>query len=231
MQLTAGLNRLFGPKKARNMSAVLSADMVNGFKLFPGFLDRAAAAALVRTLADVVSQAPLVTPCMPRTGKPFSVRMTNAGSHGWFSDRKEGYRYQPVHPETGAPWPAIPAEILALWQIMHPGTALPQCCLINYYEDPKARMGLHVDADEVDFAVPILSISLGDTALFRLGGTARGGKTRSLRVSSGDIVSLGGEARRAYHGIDRTYPGTSTLLAENGFPAGGRLNITLRRVT
>lgn len=213
------------------MSAILSDHMVNGMKLFPGHLDRAEAAALVRCVAEIVAEAPLVTPRMPRTGKPFSVRMTNAGSHGWYSDKQDGYRYQPGHPQTGAPWPAIPPKIMGLWQALHPGAPLPECCLINYYEDPKARMGLHVDADEADFSVPILSISLGDTALFRLGGLARGGKTRSVKLSSGDIVSLGGDARRIYHGIDRLYPGTSTLLAQNGFPAGGRLNITLRRVT
>lgn len=213
------------------MSAIVSDHMVNGLKLFPGHLDRAEAAALVRCIALLVAKAPFVTPHMPRTGKPFSVKMTNAGSHGWYSDQQNGYRYQPAHPDTGVPWPEIPPEIMGLWKNLHPGTPLPECCLINYYEDPKARMGLHVDADEADFSVPILSISLGDTALFRLGGLARGGKTRSVKLSSGDIVSLGGEARRIYHGIDRLYPGTSTVLAENGFPAGGRLNITLRRVT
>lgn len=213
----------------------MSSEMVNGFKLFPGFLGRGQASSLVREVAAIVASAPLVTPCMPRTGKPFSVRMTNAGSHGWVSDKAAGYRYQPCHPQTGDPWPDIPQGILAIWQALHPGAPLPQCCLVNYYEDPKARMGLHIDADEEDFTspapAPILSLSLGDTALFRIGGLARKGPTRSLCLASGDIVSLGAEARRAFHGIDRIYPGTSTLLAENGFPGGGRLNITLRRVT
>lgn len=213
----------------------MSSEMVNGFKLLPGILDRQAASQLVRCAVEIVAAAPLVTPRMPRTGKPFSVRMTNAGSHGWVSDKDLGYRYQPCHPETGRPWPEIPDSILALWQEVHPDAPAPQCCLINYYEDPAARMGLHVDADEADLAsevpAPILSISLGDTALFRIGGLSRKAPTRSLRLASGDIVSLGGEARRAFHGIDRVYPGTSTLLAENGFPSGGRLNITLRRVT
>jgi alkylated DNA repair protein (DNA oxidative demethylase) len=213
------------------MSSALYTDMVNGFKLFPGFIDRKEAGALVRCLGDLVAQAPLITPRMPRTGKPFSVAVTNAGSHGWYSDKQGGYRYQPCHPETGAPWPAIPQQLLDLWRALHPESPSPQCCLINYYEDPGARMGLHVDADEDNIDAPILSISLGDTALFRLGGLQRGGPTRSLKLSSGDIVSLGGEARRAFHGIDRLYPGTSTLLAQNGFRAGGRLNITLRRVT
>ncbi len=209
----------------------MSSDLVNGFKLFPEFLGREAAAGLVRTVADIAAEAPFVTPRMPRTGKAFSVAMTNAGSHGWFSDQKDGYRYQPGHPETGRPWPPIPGTLLDIWREVHGAEPLPECCLINYYEDPKARMGLHVDADEDDFSVPILSLSLGDTALFRIGGPQRKGPTRSLRLASGDIVSLGGAARRAYHGIDRIYPGTSQLLADNGFPEGGRINITLRRVT
>lgn len=209
----------------------MSSDLVNGFKLFPEYLDRLTTARLVRQIADIAAQAPFITPGMPRTGKPFSVMMTNAGSHGWYSDRQGGYRYLPEHPETGRPWPAIPADILTIWNDLHPEAPAPQCCLINYYEDPGARMGLHADVDEHDFSVPILSLSLGDTALFRLGGLTRKGPTRSIRLASGDVVSLGGEARRAYHGIDRVYPGTSKLLADNGFEAGGRLNVTLRRVT
>lgn len=209
----------------------MSSNRVNGFRVFPGFLDRGAAGALVRLVAGIARDAPFVTPRMPRTGKAFSVRMTNAGSHGWFSDRQGGYRYQPCHPETGQPWPPVPSAILEIWQALHPGAPPPECCLINYYENPRARMALHVDADEEDFSVPILSVSLGDTALFRIGGAARRDPTSSLRLASGDVVSLGGEARRAYHGIDRVWPGTSTLLAQNGFPRGGRINLTLRRVT
>lgn len=209
----------------------MSSEMVNGFKHFPEFLDRGAASELVQDVAQIIAAAPLVRPHMPRTGKPFSVLMTNAGSHGWFSDKAAGYRYQPVHPITGDQWPTIPDCVLGVWQALHRDAPPPQCCLVNYYEDPGARMGLHVDSDEEDFSVPILSLSLGDTALFRIGGLQRAGPTRSLRLASGDIVSMGGAARRAFHGIDRIYPGTSTLLAQNGFPAGGRLNITLRRVT
>jgi len=134
--------------------------------------------------------------------------MTTAGSHGWFSDKAAGYRYQPCHPQTARPWPQIPHGILAIWRAVHPGAPPPQCCLINYYEDPRARMGLHVDADEADFSVPILSLSLGDTALFRIGGLTRKAPTRSVRLASGDVVSLAQDARRAFRGIDRVYPGT-----------------------
>jgi DNA oxidative demethylase len=209
----------------------MSSHMVNGFQFLPEFLDRKAALQVLKVIKNLSVSAPFYTPVMPRTGKAFSVKMTNAGTLGWVSDQEGGYRYQTVHPRTGQPWPQIPQEIISLWRKVHKEAPLPECCLINYYQDPKARMGLHVDADEEDFSAPILSLSLGDQALFRIGGQARKGPTRSLRLSSGDVVSLGGEARRIYHGIDKVYPGTSTLLKEAGFPDGGRINVTLRRVT
>jgi alkylated DNA repair protein (DNA oxidative demethylase) len=87
-------------------------------------------------------------------------------------------------------------------------------------------MGLHQDKDEEDFAAPVLSVSLGDSAVFRVGGSSRKAATRAFELKSGDVVVLGGEDRLAYHGIDRILPGTSSLL-----PEGGRLNLTLRRVT
>ena len=162
---------------------------------------------------------------MPKSGKPMSVRMTNCGPLGWFTDETHGYRYQPTHPETGRPWPPIPEVLLRAWDdlahYLHP----PEACLINYY-GADARMGLHQDRDEQDFTAPVVSLSLGDTGLFRIGGTTRGEPTQSFRLASGDAVVLGGPARLAFHGIDRIMPGTSTLL-----PQGGRINLTLRRVT
>jgi alkylated DNA repair protein (DNA oxidative demethylase) len=101
----------------------------------------------------------------------------------------------------------------------------PEACLVNVY-DPKARMGLHQDRDEADLKAPVVSLSLGDTGLFRFGGTARGGPTRSVRLQSGDALVLGGPSRLVFHGIDRLIASTSTLL-----PEGGRINLTLRRVT
>jgi alkylated DNA repair protein (DNA oxidative demethylase) len=160
---------------------------------------------------------------MPKTGKPFSVRMTNCGPLGWVSD-ESGYRYQPLHPETKEPWPLLPAPLLALWEELSGYPHPPEACLVNYYA-AGAKMGLHQDRDEQDFDAPVLSISLGDAALFRIGGTTRGGKTASLKLASGDVLVFGGAARLAYHGIDRVLSGSSTLLAE-----GGRLNLTLRRV-
>ena len=196
---------------------------VSGLELRPGYLERAAQEALLAAVRDAIEEAPLYTPTMPRTGQPFSVRMTNCGSLGWVSDAG-GYRYQPMHPTTGRPWPPIPELALRAWRDLAGDVPAPEACLINVYV-PTARMGLHQDRDEKDFSAPVLSLSLGDTCLFRVGGTRRSDPTRSFRLTSGDAVVLGGEARLAFHGVDRIMPGTSTLL-----PDGGRINLTLRRV-
>ena len=195
-----------------------------GFRVVPGYLDRAAQEALLAALRDVFASAPLYTPRLPRTGKPMSVRMSNCGPLGWITD-EAGYRYQPRHPETGRPWPPMPQTVLAAWEALADYPHPPESCLINYY-GPTAKMGLHQDRDEHDFAAPVVSLSLGDTCLFRIGGSSRGDPTRTIRLASGDALVLGGKARLAYHGVDRILPGSSTLLAE-----GGRINLPLRRVT
>jgi alkylated DNA repair protein (DNA oxidative demethylase) len=179
----------------------------------------------VAALRAVLAEAPLFTPTMPRSGLPMSVRMTNCGPLGWVTDKQGGYRYQATHPVTGRPWPAIPPRLLELWSEVAEYPAPPEACLVNYY-DGAAKMGLHQDRDERDFAAPVLSVSLGDTAIFRVGGRTRKDPTRTFELRSGDVVLLGGEDRLAFHGIDRTLPGSSDVLAE-----GGRFNLTLRRVT
>ena len=198
--------------------------MPEGFRLLPGRFDRAAQEDLRDAIRAVAAAAPLYRPTMPRTGKPFSVRMTNCGPLGWVSDQA-GYRYQATHPVTGRPWPPIPEMLLALWEALSGYPHPPEACLVNFYE-PDARMGLHQDADEAEFAAPVLSVSLGDTCLFRVGDRTRKGKTVSFELRSGDVVILGGAGRLAFHGVDRIYPSTSTLLKN-----GGRINLTLRRVT
>jgi alkylated DNA repair protein (DNA oxidative demethylase) len=192
---------------------------------FPGSLDAAAQAALLAEIRRLIAQAPLFTPTMPRSGKPMSVRMTNCGPLGWVTDKQRGYRYQPTHPETGKPWPPMPGMLLDLWNELARYPAPPQACLVNYYAG-SAKMGLHQDKDEEDFAAPVLSVSLGDTGIFRVGGRSRKDPTQKFELKSGDVVVLGGEDRLAYHGIDRILSRTSDLLAE-----GGRFNLTLRRVT
>jgi alkylated DNA repair protein (DNA oxidative demethylase) len=196
-----------------------------GVKHIPGCLDIEAQRALVEDIRTIVAAAPLYRPEMPRTGKPMSVRMTNCGALGWVTDRQRGYRYQPTHPVTGAPWPAIPKRLLELWEALAGHPAPPQACLVNFYAED-AKMGLHQDRDEQDLTAPVVSISLGDSCLFRVGETARGGRTTSIRLESGDVVILGGEGRLCFHGVDRIYPATSGLLKN-----GGRINLTLRRVT
>lgn len=192
--------------------------------ILPERFDPAAQRALLAAIRAVLAEAPWFEPRMPRTGKPFSVRMTNCGPLGWVSD-VDGYRYQPTHPETGRPWPAMPDALVELWRSVSGLEAPPEACLVNYY-GPKGRMGLHQDRDEEEFGAPVVSVSLGDTAVFRIGGTTRRGPTRSVRLASGDVVVFGGEDRLAYHGIDRILGGSSSLL-----PEGGRINLTLRRVT
>ena len=178
--------------------------------------------ALLDDVLTRLNEAPLYRPVMPKTAKPFSVEESNFGALGWVSD-KGGYRYQATHPATGRAWPAIPSLLLALWAEINDGPA-PECCLVNLYR-PGAKMGLHQDLDEKDLSAAVIGVSLGDEAVFRIGGSARGGTTRSLVLASGDVVAFGGAARLAYHGIDRIRAGTSRLL-----PGGGRLSLTLRRV-
>lgn len=194
---------------------------LRGAKIYQGLIGSAAQSDLVGALRDVTCAAPPFAP-VTRFGKQMSVRMTSAGKYGWYSDRS-GYRYIDRHPN-GVPWPPIPAGILALWSDLISPDRGPDCCLINFY-GKGARMGLHQDRDEADFRWPVLSISLGDEGLFRIGGTTRGGKTESVWLQSGDVLVLGEEARLAYHGVDRIRFGSSALL-----PRGGRINVTCRVV-
>jgi len=193
---------------------------IEGFRLWPGALSVQAQAELLAQVLSAEAEAPFYGPVTPG-GRPFSVRMTNLGALGWVSDR-EGYRYQATHPVTGKAWPPIPQTLLDLWSHLTGWPEPPQACLVNLYRD-EARMGLHQDKDEADLTAPVLSVSLGDTAVFRI-GAAEGGPTRSIRLASGDVCALTGPARLARHAIDRLIGGSSTLV-----PGGGRINLTLRR--
>ena len=202
----------------------VAGDATSGLRLYPGYLDRGRQVELLAALREVLAAAPLFTPRMPMSGRPFTVRMSNCGALGWISDAG-GYRYAASHPETGQPWPQIPGLLLSAWNELGRYPQPPQACLINFY-GPAAKMGLHQDRDEDDFDAPVVSLSLGDSCLFRVGGRKRGEPTRSFRLHSGDALVLGGEARLAFHGVDRILPGSSTVI-----PEGGRFNLTLRRVT
>ncbi len=199
-------------------------EIADGLLLAPGYLNPAQQAGVLEDIRRVVAAAPLYQPVMPRSGRPFSVKMSNCGPLGWISD-KAGYRYQPTHPTTGEPWPDIPETIATIWDELSGYDRSAECCLINFYREG-AKMGLHRDENEEDFSAPVVSVSLGDEALFRYGGSARKSPTKSIKLRSGDVLVMAGPSRLNYHGVDRIYPNTSSLLR-----GGGRLNLTLRRVT
>jgi alkylated DNA repair protein (DNA oxidative demethylase) len=204
--------------------------MLSGFRHLPGYLNPAAQAELAAQVAAVLAQAPLYRAEMPRTGRPLSVAMSNAGSLGWISDRA-GYRYVECHPITAKPWPPIPAMVLAIWRELALYPHPPEACLINHYQG-EARMGLHQDRDEAALDAPVLSISLGDRARFRLGGRSRRDPAQTIWLESGDVAILGGDARLAFHGVDRIEPNGGRLLDTGKLQmGGGRINLTVRRVT
>lgn len=195
--------------------------MLRGFRVLPAHLSLASQKAMLEEIERVCALAPPFSP-LTAWGKPMSVAMTSAGKYGWYSDR-HGYRYVERHP-SGAEWPAIPDSVLEVWRAVSGVSRGPDCCLINRY-GAKARMGLHQDKDEADFGFPVVSISLGDPGLFRVGGVLRTDPTESVWLESGTVVVMGGEARLAFHGIDRIRFGGSMLVA-----GGGRINLTLRVV-
>jgi DNA oxidative demethylase len=204
-------------------------EIIPGAFHFPAFLDAAAQTRLAQEIADVIARAPLYVSRMPKSGLPMSVHMTNCGPLGWMSDKDRGYRYEPRHPETGAPWPAIPQMLLDAWDALTGYPKPPEACLVNVYSDD-SKMGLHQDRDEADFDAPILSLSLGADCRFRLGGRKRADKTIAFMLSSGDALILSGPARLCFHGVDRILPSILTPLPEPLAGQGARVNLTLRRV-
>jgi DNA oxidative demethylase len=218
--------RMMGPEqrpcRAENNQLTISPV---GFRHLPLFLSVDQQRHLMTAIRGVIATSPLYQPTMPRTGRPFGVKMTNCGTLGWVSDKRGGYRYQPTHPDTRLPWPPMPAQLVDLWTDVSNYCAPPEACLINFY-DAGCRMGSHVDRDELAFDAPVVSISLGCDAIFHLGGLERRDPKQRIRLHSGDVVVMGGASRLCHHGIDRIFPDTSRLLSE-----GGRINLTLRRVT
>jgi len=200
---------------------ILPLSVAPGFDLWPGLLAPDAQRSLMQSVLAATAAAPFAH-YATAYGKAMSVGMTSLGPLGWISDA-DGYRYADRHPGTGAPWPAMPQALLDLWADLGDPDVPPDACLVNLYRGD-ARMGLHQDRDEADPRFPVLSISLGDTAVFRIGGTSRKDPTRSLKLASGDVCRLSGPARLAFHGVDRVIGGSSRLV-----PGGGRINLTLRR--
>ncbi len=192
---------------------------LNGVRIWKGFLCPARQREMVSDLRGVAARAPFRRYETPG-GRKMSVRMSAAGKVGWVTDRA-GYRYDSVQPD-GEAWPVIPDSALDVWSAVSGSGRAPDSCLVNFY-GRGARMGMHQDRDEADPGWPVVSVSLGDDALFRIGQVTRGGPTRSTWLNSGDVAVLAGAARLAYHGIDRIRFGSSPLL-----PHGGRINVTMR---
>ena len=164
---------------------------VNGVKIWKSFLDADRQRALVADLRVIGEAAPFRQYQVPG-GRKMSVRMTGAGPLAWYADAK-GYRYAPSQPD-GTPWPDMPRSVLDIWDAVAGVTRQPDSCLLNYYGEG-AKMGLHQDRDEADTHWPVVSVSLGDDALFRIGQTTRKGRTQSLWLQSGDVAVLSGPAR------------------------------------
>lgn len=202
----------------------------DGFAHYPLYFCPAEQAALIEAVRAGIEVAPFYQPTMPRTGAALSVVMSNFGTLGWVTDKERGYRYEARHPKTGAPWPALPELLQRLWDDVTGYPAAPEACLINWYraaahDGKPAKMGMHVDNDEQNVRAPVVSVSLGDSAVFRIGGPARGGPTWGVTLHSGDVVVLAGDARLCHHGVSKVDYGSSALV-----PRGGRINLTMRRV-
>lgn len=196
-----------------------------GFKHYPLYFSPAEQQVLIEAVKAGAKQAPFYQPTMPRTGVPLTVVMSNFGPLGWVTDKEKGYRYEPVHPKNGKPWPKLPEALMTLWDEVADYPAPPEACLINWYHKQKTSMGLHVDQDEFDLRAPVVSVSLGDPAMFRMGGPKRGGPTAGIKLFSGDVVVMAGESRLCHHGVSKIFYGESALV-----PKGGRINLTMRRV-
>ena len=195
-----------------------------GFAHYPLYFSAAEQAELIACVKAATETAPFFQPKMPRTGTPLSVVMSNFGELGWVTDKERGYRYEPAHPKTGAPWPPLPSLLERLWREVANWPDLPEACLINWYRQG-AKMGAHVDNDEKAVNAPVVSVSLGDPAMFRIGGPKRGGPTHGIKLMSGDVVVMACASRQCYHSVSKVYYGESALV-----PKGGRINLTMRRV-
>lgn len=194
--------------------------IIQGLDYFPNYLSEEKIDILRQDINFALINAPLFRATMPKTGRELSVKMSNIGNIGWVSDKVGGYRYQSYHPHTKQKLPQISNNILDIWHKVTNLKISPDCCLINHY-DSKSKMGLHIDNDEKDFSYPVLSISIGNSALFRFGGLKRSDKTRSIKLNNGDVLMMSGQSRLIYHGVDNIYP-------SNQFDH--RINLTLRKI-
>lgn len=194
--------------------------IIDGIDYFPNYVGNNVINSILKRIDDIQDKTPFFKPVMPNSNKEFSVKITNFGKYGWVSDKKNGYHYRQDHPISKQRWTPIPEEILDIWHALSKKDLEPDCCLVNHY-NLKAKMGLHIDNDEKDFSYPVLSISIGASALFRIGGLKRSDKTKSLKLHHGDVLIMSGKSRLIYHGIDKIYPNSQFDY---------RINLTLRKI-
>ena len=192
----------------------------DGIALLRGFANTAQLLPLIEQVAKLAPFRHLLTP----GGQTMSVAMTNCGAAGWVSDL-HGYRYSSRDPMTDRDWPTIPREFMRL--ALGAASAcdfphfVPDACLINRYT-AGARLTAHRDADEQNFAQPIVSVSMGLTASFAFYGLTRGGKGTSVGLLDGDVLVWGGPSRLVYHAVRPIKPGVHPLTG------AFRYNLTFR---
>jgi DNA oxidative demethylase len=209
-------NQVEQPKPNEKQHLAPGAVVLRGFAL-------ADAPQLIEAIHAITAKSPFRF--MATRGGVMSVGMTNCGTAGWVSDKK-GYRYDPIDPETGQPWPSMPQSFLelAIRAAKEGGyqAFVPDACLINRYA-PGARMGLHQDRNEIDYTQPIVSVSLGLPAVFLFGGEDRSERPQKVPLENGDVVVWGGPTRLHFHGVAPLAPGIHPLTGEC------RINLTFRK--
>jgi len=198
------------------LEATAAKCLAPGLTLFRRFLNDAAQLALAGEVAELVLRAPWFVPRMPRSGKAFSVRMTNCGCLGWVSDRDGGYRYQAAHPFTGNAWPAIPSSVLNIWRARLPGQ------FIRFLR----VWGCTRTATRRSSPRRLFRSRLAIVAASVLAVCTEAIQQRSLNCAPAILYVMGGAARLMFHGVDEIFAGSSGIL-----PGGERINLTLRRVT
>ena len=198
-------------------------------KIFLNELNEEIQNSLALEVSRIIKKSPLFTPTMPIWGTPFKTKITNAGDWGWKSD-KSGYGYIKKNPRNGKEWPEIPEIFIKVWSKFSGSKKLPNCSLINVYENYEARLGLHQDKDENDYSIPVVSISLGYKAIFHYGKEKK--NLKEIILTSGSVIVMGGYSRLFYHSIPKILKDNSNIFRsfpKSNIPKESRVNITMRR--
>jgi alkylated DNA repair protein (DNA oxidative demethylase) len=214
------------PEENWSKVMMLFNNLPDGITILREYLTREQQELFIEKSRQAAKQAPLLYPRM-RRGNLFHVRVTSVGQCGWWSDEQRGFGYVKHHPETQQPFPPMPADFraLAVRAAAEVGCNFePDTCLINFYDIGDGRLGLHQDENERDRTQPIVTVSLGDSCIFEVGGETRSVKPQEIRLDSGDVLIMYEKGRMLYHGVKEIIPCTSNILKN-----GGRVSLTLRK--